>query len=54
MVTSVLDNEVYFQCFCIPIHPLQDPVYRDPSLQPSEVKMLIVVFRNLHMGVENV
>ncbi len=36
------------------ISPLQDPVYRDPSRQPFEVKMLIVEFTNLHMGVENV
>jgi len=53
MVTFVLANKVYFQCFCISIRPLQVPVYWDPSLQPFEVKMLIVALRNLHKGGEN-
>lgn len=52
MMTFVLANEVYFQCFCIHIRPLQVQVFRDPSLQPFEVKMLIVALRNLHKGVE--
>lgn len=52
-MVHVLANEVYFQCFCIHIRPLQVPVYRDPSFQPFEVKMLIVALRNLHKGVEN-